>query len=131
MRIGEVAAATGLEASAIRFYEDQGVVPAPQRTAAGYRSYSPAEVELLTFVRRLRALRLPLDDVREIVGMRTDGTAPCTAVRAAIAREAAAVDRRIADLERVRAELGRLQEQAAGIADDWPGPCVCHVIEGA
>ncbi len=131
MRIGEVARATGLEASAIRFYEQHGVVPEPGRTAAGYRAYDEGDVDLLQVVRRLRALRLPLDDVREIVALRTAGTAPCATVRAAIAREAAAVEARIADLERVRDELARLQDAAAGIEDDWPATCVCHVIEGA
>ena len=47
MRIGEVAHMTGLETSAIRFYESNGIVPEPQRTAAGYRDYLEDDVELL------------------------------------------------------------------------------------
>ncbi len=131
MRIGEVARSTGLETSAIRYYEENGIVPEPQRTAAGYRDYEAVDVELLRFVRRLRSLELPLDDVREIVSLRTDGQAPCTQVRAAITREAAAIDRRIDDLGRLRDELTRLQAAADGIGDDWPTSCVCHVLETA
>lgn len=129
MHIGEVARTVGLEASAIRYYETHGIVPPPERTPAGYRDYGADDVELLRFIRRLRSLELPLDDVREIVSLRTDGQPPCTQVRGAIAREAAAIDQRIDDLVRLRDELTRLQTQANKIRDDWPTSCVCHVLE--
>lgn len=130
MQIGEVARSVGLEASAIRYYETHGIVPEPQRTPAGYREYDAEDVELLRFVRRLRSLELPLDDVREIVSLRTDGQAPCTQVREAIAREATTIDRRIEDLRRLRNELNRLQAAAERVNDDWPTSCVCHVLDG-
>lgn len=129
MRIGEVARSVGLETSAIRYYEANGIVPEPARTDAGYRAYGEEEVELLRFVRRLRSLDLPLDDVREIVSLRTDGQAPCTQVRQAISRESTLIDERIEDLVRLRDELARLQAAADTIRDDWPTSCVCHVLE--
>lgn len=128
MQIGEVARSVGLQASAIRYYETHGIVPEPHRTPAGYREYDAEDVELLRFVRRLRSLELPLDDVREIVSLRTDGQAPCTQVRDAIAREATTIDRRIEDLRRLRNELNRLQTAAERVNDDWPTSCVCHVL---
>jgi DNA-binding transcriptional MerR regulator len=131
MHIGEVARSVGLEASAIRYYETHGIVPRPERTPAGYRDYGDDDVELLRFVRRLRSLELPLDDVREIVSLRTEGQPPCTQVRDAISREAAAIDQRIDDLVRLRDELTRLQTEAEQIRDDWPTSCVCHVLEPA
>lgn len=129
MRIGQAAEQALLEASAIRFYESAGVLPKPARSDAGYRVYGEADIELMRFVRRLRALELPLDDIREIVRLRTSGEAPCQPVRAAIAREAEAVDDRIAELTRLRAELRSLQERMDTIVDEWPQSCVCHVIE--
>lgn len=129
MHIGEVARSVGLEASAIRYYETHGIVPPPERTPAGYRDYGDDDVELLRFVRRLRSLELPLDDVREIVSLRTEGLPPCIQVRDSIAREATAIDQRIDDLVRLRHELTRLQAQADQIRDNWPTSCVCHVLE--
>lgn len=131
MRISEAALLSGLEASAIRFYETQGIVPVPKRTEARYRDYSVDDVDLLRFVRRLRSLEMPLDDVREIVDLRVDGQAPCATVRSALAREAVAIDQRIEDLSRLRDELTRLQTDADQITDDWPTTCVCHVLEPA
>ncbi|NND03291.1 MAG: MerR family transcriptional regulator [Acidimicrobiia bacterium] len=129
MRIGQAAEAAVLEASAIRFYESAGVLPPPARSDAGYRVYDEPDVELMRFVRRLRALGLPLDDIREIVQLRTSGEAPCQPVRDAIARESEAVDDRIAELNRLRTELRSLQQRMDATVDQWPQACVCHVIE--
>lgn len=129
MKIGEAARHSGLEASAIRFYEADGVLPSPERTPSGYRAYGDDDVDLMRFVRRLRSLELPLDDIRQIVGLRARGQAPCHVVRAALHREASAIETRIEDLRRLRTELRALQAAAADVADAWPGPCVCHVID--
>ena len=93
------------------------------------RVYDEPDVELMRFVRRLRALELPLDDIREIVQLRTSGEAPCQPVRDAIARESEAVDDRIAELNRLRTELRSLQQRMDATVDQWPQACVCHVIE--
>lgn len=129
--IGEVARTTGMSASAIRFYESEGVLPEPERTQSGYRGYAPDSVDLVRFVSRLRSLELPLSEVREIVALRGDGKAPCQAVRTAIAGEVSDITRRIGDLKRLRSELLTLQEQAKDLPDDWPTVCVCNVIESA
>ena len=129
MRIGQAAERAVLEPSAIRFYESTGVLPAPARSDAGYRDYDEADVDVMRFVRRLRALELPLDDIREIVRLRVSGKAPCRPVRDAIAREAEAVDDRIAELSRLRTELRTLGKRMDSIVDEWPEACVCHIIE--
>ena len=130
MRIGEAAEAAGLEATAIRFYEKQGVLPGPDRTDSGYRNYTDEDVDLLRFVRRARNLEIPLDDVRQIVELRSRGQAPCGVVRRVMAREATAIESRIAELQALQAELSRLLDLADRVADDWPGgDCVCHIVE--
>lgn len=122
---------SGLTASAIRFYEAEGVLPVPYRTPAGYRGYSEEDVDLYRFVSRLRALEFPLPEVREIVGLRRGGTAPCGRVRSAISTNLADIESRIQDLKRLKVELKSLEERAASLPDDWPTVCVCNVIEGS
>lgn len=130
MRIGEAAAAAALEPTAIRFYEKHGVLPGPERTHSGYRDYTDQDVALLRFVRRARGLGIPLDDVREIVELRTRGQAPCEVVRNAMTREAEMIESRIEELHALRAELLRLRKLADKVPDDWPGgDCVCHLVE--
>ena len=64
MKIGELAAATGLAPSAIRFYEQSGLLPAAQRSANGYRSYSVEAVERLRYIQLAQALGFTLDTLR-------------------------------------------------------------------
>lgn len=66
MKIGELATATGLAPSAIRFYEQSGLLPAAQRAANGYRSYSAEAVERLRFIQVAQALGFTLDTLRAI-----------------------------------------------------------------
>jgi DNA-binding transcriptional MerR regulator len=63
MRIKALSEATGVEIETIRFYENQGLLPAPAPAPArhtnGYRGYAPAHLKHLGFVRQFRALRHP------------------------------------------------------------------------
>ena len=72
MKIGELAAATGLAPSAIRFYEQSGLLPAAQRAANGYRSYSVDAVERLRYIQLAQALGFTLDTLR--AGLVTRGS---------------------------------------------------------
>ena len=108
MKIGEAAALAGLEPSAVRFYESRGILPPPQRSPSGYREYGADDIELLRFVRRLRSLRLPLDDIRKIVQERVGGKDPCASIREAVLREATEVAAQIEELHGVRDRMARV-----------------------
>ncbi len=60
MRIGELAARSGLTAKTIRFYEQAGVLPEPARQPSGYRSYDDTALDRLRFVRAAQAAGLTL-----------------------------------------------------------------------
>ncbi|MBX3611292.1 MAG: MerR family transcriptional regulator [Hydrogenophaga sp.] len=59
MRIKELAQATGVDVETIRYYEKQGLLPAPARQDNGYRDYADEHLERLAFVRHCRALDAP------------------------------------------------------------------------
>lgn len=69
MRIGEVAARTGLTARAIRYYEEVGLLPAdPDRGKGKHRHYDEADVDQLQLIHSLcRLLGTPLDEVQRLV----------------------------------------------------------------
>jgi DNA-binding transcriptional MerR regulator len=127
--ISEAAVASQVDATTIRFYEAEGVLPESKRTSSGYRTYDPADIDLIEFVRRVRTLGVGLDDVRQIVQLRTDGRSPCHIVRAAIADTAASIDQRITELQALRGELRQLETLTRDLPDNWPDACVCHAIE--
>jgi MerR family copper efflux transcriptional regulator len=64
MKIGELAQKTGLTASAIRFYETQGLLPPPVRGANGYRAYDDSAVRRLHSVQTVQKLGFSLDAIR-------------------------------------------------------------------
>lgn len=132
MRIGEVGSAVGVDPPTIRYYESVGVLPEPDRTPSGYRMYSAEDVERLRFVTLARSLGLGLDDIREILGFRDRGEAPCGYVRAMLDRQVDAVAERIRQLEALSAELARLQLVASTLPDiEAEDPCVCHILQPA
>jgi MerR family transcriptional regulator, copper efflux regulator len=129
MRIGELAAVSGVSAKTIRYYEDIGVLDPPARTPSGYRDYTPEATDRLAFIRSAQAVGLSLGEIRGIVALRDRGTTPCGHVLDLITARAADLDRRIRELQRLRTELGRLVDRAQRLD---PADCdprrVCHLI---
>ena len=62
MRIGELAEAAGTTAKTLRFYEEQGLLPAAERTASGYRDYDPEAATRIDFIRRGQAAGAKLSE---------------------------------------------------------------------
>lgn len=67
LNIGKVAHETGLPVRTIRFYEEEGVVPAPSRTRSGYRAYTQADVRRLRLARNARGMGLTLVETKALV----------------------------------------------------------------
>lgn len=130
MQIGEVADQVGVDPPTIRYYEQVGVLPEPERNPSGYRSYEPTDVDRLRFVARARSLDLGLEDIREIVALRDGGVAPCGYVRSLLDHQAEMVARRIAELEALAAELDLLRRRARSIPDEVPADGhVCEILQ--
>ncbi|MGW2557666.1 heavy metal-responsive transcriptional regulator [Streptomyces sp. NPDC001514] len=129
MRTGELAAASGLTAKTIRFYEDAGLLPEPPRTPGGYRDYPPQAAHRLAFVRDARSAGLTLAEIRSILTLRDSGEAPCTHVTELIEQHLADIERRMAELRKTRTALRGLAQRAA--ATD-PSTCteadICRII---
>lgn len=111
MRIGEIAAATGLTVRTLHHYEAIGLVTPAGRTAAGHRIYGADALERLYRVSMLRALGLPLAQVR----MSLDGGS--SQLRDVLTEHVAMVDERVERQQRLRARLSALVERIAGDAD--------------
>jgi DNA-binding transcriptional MerR regulator len=58
--MGELSKAAGCNVETVRYYERIGLLPAPDRTQSGYRSYSEEHLERLQFIRHCRALQMSL-----------------------------------------------------------------------
>ena len=92
MNIGQAAKASGVSAKMIRYYEEIGLLPAPGRSAAGYRLYGAADRERLRFIAKARAIGFTLREIGEILTLRDGGAEPCPHVGTLLDRKLAAVD---------------------------------------
>ncbi|MGL4860686.1 MAG: MerR family transcriptional regulator, partial [Enterobacteriaceae bacterium] len=68
MKIGELAQAANCTTETIRFYEKKELLPKAERTAANYRSYTPAHLERLRFIRVCRTLDMTHEEIRQLLG---------------------------------------------------------------
>ncbi|OBJ91638.1 hypothetical protein A9W97_12205 [Mycobacterium gordonae] len=130
MRIGELADRLGINTKTIRYYESIGLLPAPQRTSSGYRHYSAADVERLSFIKTAQRLAMSLDEIREILAFRDRGQPPCGYVRQVLDHQVTEIDQRIAELVGVREQLVTLQLQTQQLPNAETG-CYCGIIEHA
>lgn len=127
MRIGTVAAETGLTTKTIRFYEQAGLLPEPPRNANGYRDYASSVLDRLAFIRDAQAAGLTLAEIRSVLAIRESGQPPCRHVTGLIETHLAQVDERIAELLQARSGLEALRQRAQATypaACDADGICV-------
>ena len=73
LRIGELAKTVGVEPDTIRFYEREGLLSEPNRTASGYRVYDESAVDRMRFIQGAQRLGLRLADIRDLLTVRDTG----------------------------------------------------------
>lgn len=107
MKIGEIARRAGVSTSRIRFYEEQGILPAAPRGANGYRDYPESLIATLGFIEQAQRLGFSL---KEIAGHAALEGKVCEALPQKLRDKLAEVDAHIAAAQARRAELVALIE---------------------
>jgi DNA-binding transcriptional MerR regulator len=111
MRIGDLAARAGVDAQTVRYYEREGLLDAPQRTASGYRDYGERHLERLNFIRHCRSLDMPLGDVRRLLELSQDRGVSCESVNTLVRGHLERVRAKRAALEALESQLRALSAQ--------------------
>ena len=114
MTVGALAQATGTKPETIRWYEKVGLLPKPPRTSGNYRAYGPAHLDRLSFIRRSRDLGFAIEEVRALLGLADHRDRDCRDVDAIARQHLAEVERKIADLTSLSAELRSIIGQCSG-----------------
>ncbi|WP_164117535.1 redox-sensitive transcriptional activator SoxR [Sphingorhabdus sp. Alg239-R122] len=105
LQIGELAARTGLSVSAIRFYEEKGLVE-PLRTGGGQRRFLRSDIRRLSFVLIAQQLGLTIGQIEAELSKLPQGRNPTAADWRKISRAMRkSIDEKIAQLERTRDRL--------------------------
>src|SRR4029453_3571449 len=133
LRISQLAERSGFRPSALRYYEQVGLLEAAERTPAGYRMYEESAVPRLQFIDGAKQLGLPLEEIRELIAVWDGGQ--CVHVRDRLARRITAksgeVRSRIRELTGFAAQLEAARAELAGPAPDGPCGPGCGCAEGA
>ena len=132
MKIGELAETCGVTAKTIRYYEDIGLLPEPERTPSGYRAYPDTAVDRLGFIRDAQATGLSLTEIHSVLELKDRGSSSCDHTRALLERHLDALDAQIARLQASRTELAALADRAQRLDPaDCTDPDRCQVITPA
>ena len=114
--IGVAAAAAGVHVQTLHYYERRGLIRCPPRTPSGYRRYPPATVRTVRAIKRAQALGFTLDEIRELIRLRTRrGSA--RVVGALAQQRLAAIEEKIAVLTGLRDRLRQVLTACACAGD--------------
>ena len=111
MKIGELAQVAQCTVETIRYYEKEGLLAAPERTAANYRHYGVPHVERLRFIRNCRALDMTHGEIRALLGYMDKPNEGCGAINHLLDDHIGHVDARIAELQQLKQQLVVLRQQ--------------------
>jgi MerR family redox-sensitive transcriptional activator SoxR len=105
LTIGEVAARSGVATSALRFYEEKGLIR-PERTSARHRRYPRAVIRRIAFIVFAQRVGLSLDEIRDELARLPEGHIPERSDWAMLSSSwISRIEERIAELERLKAGL--------------------------
>jgi len=124
MNIGEAAARSGVSAKMIRYYEQSGLITAPQRTQSGYRVYSDTDIHALRFIRRARDLGFTVEQIGELMELWRDRSRASADVKRIALAHVGVLEAKMREIEEMAKALKHLARTCHG--DDRPD---CPIIE--
>ena len=122
LTVGQLAARAGVRADTIRYYERSGLLPEPNRTDGDHRRYGAADLDRMLFIRGAQRLGLRLAEIRELLVVRETGRCPCGPAETLLREHIGEIDREIARLTALRAELSGMVAGLSGPSGPCPDP---------
>lgn len=113
LTIGKLGEAAGVKVPTIRYYEQIGLLPEPERSAGNQRLYDPKTLDRLAFIRHARDLGFPLEAIRDLLSLSDRPDQPCAEADVIAKEQLGAVQARIARLTALKSELERMITQCA------------------
>ena len=112
--IGEAAKLTGVSANMIRHYESLGLLPNVGRSESGYRQYGAAEVHVLRFIRRARALGFGMAEIAALLQLWQNRERASKEVKRIALERIGDLDKKIAEMQAMKAALENLAQCCQG-----------------
>lgn len=113
LRVAELATIVDVSADTLRYYEREGLLPAPARSPAGYRQYDNSAIERVRFIQGCQRLGLRLKEIADLLAIRDTGKCPCEPA-------ADLLHRRLTEIDAEIVRLADLRRQIAAMAGALP-----------
>lgn len=111
MKIGKLAAATGISTQTVRFYEREGLLSKPPRTDSGYRDYGAIALDTLTFILEAKAVGFTLSEIKQLAGIDPDSSQSCSFMQELVHKKLGDLDKKLVAMKRMRKRLANLLNQ--------------------
>lgn len=126
--IGALAQSTGVSVSAIRYYEEIGLISKAHRRPSGHRVYGPEARDVLAVIRSCREFGFPIDQVKELVSLSTNAQLPCDETREIAQTHLNAVKAKLAELRLLERKLTQFIQSCSD--NCIGGPAIqCNILE--
>ena len=126
MKVGELALVARCTVETVRYYEREGLLPAPERTAANYRHYAQAHLDRLRFIRNCRALDMTHAEIRALLETIDRPAADCRVINGVLDEHIEHVAARIDELRQLQDQLVTLRQRCQ---DERPIDA-CGIVQG-
>jgi MerR family copper efflux transcriptional regulator len=114
LTIGQLAKKSGVHLETIRYYEREGLIPAPPRKSSGHRAYQPGAVRRLRFIKRVQNLGFSLSEIRGLLTLRAEPAEDCSEVCKRAQEKLGEVRAKIRHLQTIEEALQHLTEGCSG-----------------
>jgi MerR family mercuric resistance operon transcriptional regulator len=131
LKIGEVAARSGVGIDTLRYYERLGLLPRAARTRSGYRVYDPKMIDRIAFIKRAKSFGFTLDEICDLVRLETADPDACSRVLRVIEQKFNDLNRRYGEIKRLRRELAAYKATCErAIANNKSCPVIEDFLHG-
>lgn len=105
LQIGELAKQAGIAVSALRYYQEVGLLEPSYISDSKYRYYQFSDIALAKFIKKSQRLGFTLDEIRQILNERHEGKSPCPKVRTLAKQKINKLHEQIDELKKLEKEL--------------------------
>jgi MerR family mercuric resistance operon transcriptional regulator len=114
LTISRLAHLGGVNLETVRYYERQGLLAKPPRTASGYRAFPPEAARRLRFIKRAQELGFSLREIRELLSLRMRPGTGRAQIRARAEAKMTDVNQKILALQAIKRALRTLTDRCDG-----------------
>ena len=125
LTIGHLAREAGVNLETVRYYERQGLLAKPPRSASGYRLFPSDAARRLRFIRRARELGFSLKEIRELLSLRVSRRTTSADIRTRAEAKIVDIEAKIKSLESMEKTLRKLTR----VCDGCSPVAQCPILE--